>query len=54
MEEKPLTYSQLVQYTEKSLIPQLEERFVSKREFNDFKNESLGNQDKILGKLDIF
>jgi len=42
MEEKPLTFSQL------------EEKFVSKREFNDFKNESLGNQDKIFGKLDIF
>jgi len=52
MEEKPLTYTQLVEYTEKSLIPQLREVFVTKTEFNDFKNKTLTNQDKILEKLD--
>ena len=52
MEEKPLTLTNLEKYNKEVLIPELEERFVVKKEFNDFKNKSLSNQDKILEKLD--
>lgn len=51
--QKPLTLEQFIEYNENVLIPELEERFATKKEFNDFKNESLTNQDKILKKLDI-
>jgi len=65
--QKPLTLKTLAAYNQEVLFPYLEERFVSKREFNDFKNEmtdfknemtdfkneSLTNQDAILKKLDI-
>jgi hypothetical protein len=52
MEEKPLTYSQLVKYTEESLIPQLEERLVTKKEFNEFKNKIYEDIDSLTGKVD--
>ena len=58
--QKPLTLKTLAAYNQEVLFPYLEERFVSRREFNDFKNEmtdfkneSLTNQDAILKKLDI-
>jgi hypothetical protein len=52
MEEKPLTYSQLVKYTEESLIPQLEDRLVTKKEFNEFKNKIYEDIDSLTGKVD--
>lgn len=48
----PANYNQMVKYNEEILIPQLKDIFVSKKEFNEFKNESLTNQDKMLKKLD--
>lgn len=52
MEEKPLTYSQLVQYAEGSLIPQLKEAFVTKDDFNDFKNKIYQDLDILIKKVD--
>jgi len=52
MEEKPLTYSQLVEYGEKSLIPQLKEVFVTKDEFNKFKNKLYKDIDSLIEKVD--
>jgi len=52
MEEKPLTYTQLVEYTEKSLIPQLEERLVSNKEFKEFKNKIYDDLDGLIEKAD--
>ncbi len=50
----------LVKYNEEVLFPFLDERFVTKTEFqglktefHEFKDESLTGQDKILKKLDI-
>jgi len=51
MEEKPLTYSQLVEYGEKSLIPQLKEVFVTKDEFNKFKNKLYKDIDSLIEKV---
>lgn len=58
--QKPLTLDALASYNQEVLFPALEERFVTKREFanfknefKDFKNESLTNQDAALKKLDI-
>jgi hypothetical protein len=58
--QKPLTLDGLATYNQEVLFPALEERFVTKKEFNgfkkefkDFKNESLTNQDAMLKKLDI-
>lgn len=52
MEEKPLTFSQLVEYSEKSLIPQLKEIFITKNEFNDFKDKIYKDIDSLIGKVD--
>jgi len=52
MEEKPLTLSQLIEYGEKSLIPQLEEKFVSKREFSEFKDKIYKDIDYLIEKVD--
>jgi mevalonate kinase len=52
MEEKPLTFSQLVEYTEKSLVPQLEEKLVNKREFNEFKDKIYKDIDSLIVKAD--
>lgn len=50
--QKPLTYSQLVEYTEKLLIPQLEEKLVNEREFNEFKDKIYKNIDSLIAKVD--
>ncbi len=57
--QKPLTLKELVDYNQKVLFPFLEETFATKKalnelrnEFNEFKNDSLTNQDAILKKLD--
>ncbi|PIR72432.1 MAG: hypothetical protein COU42_01075 [Candidatus Nealsonbacteria bacterium CG10_big_fil_rev_8_21_14_0_10_36_24] len=52
MEEKPLTFSKLVEYTEKSLIPQLEEKLITKDEFNEFKNKIYKDIDSLIEKVD--
>ena len=52
-ESKPLTLEVLADYNQKVLLPALNEHFATKKEFNDFKNSSLTNQDTILKKLDI-
>jgi len=51
--QKPLTLETLTDYNQEVLFPFLEERFVAKKEFNDFKDKSLTNQDKMLKKLDL-
>jgi len=73
--QKPLTLNELANYNQKVLFPLLEEKFLTKREFElfkkidfselkkdvnrlrddfqNFKNQSLTNQDKMLKKLDI-
>lgn len=51
--QKPLTLEALADYNQTVLFPVLEERIVTKKQFNDFKNESLTNQDAMLKKLDI-
>jgi len=64
---KPLTLETLATYNQEVLFPALEERFVTKnefqehrnefqdlkKEFEEFKDETLTNEDKILKKLDI-
>ncbi len=50
--QKPLTYSQLVEYTEKLLIPQLEEKLVNEREFNEFKDKMYRDVDSLITKVD--
>ena len=52
MEEKPLTFSQLVEYTEKSLIPLMEEKFVTKGEFSEFKSRVYRDLDSLITKVD--
>jgi len=73
--QKPLTLNELTNYNQKVLFPLLEERFLTKKEFElfkkidfselkkdvdrlrddlqNFKNQSLANQDKMLKKLDL-
>jgi len=51
--QKPLTLDGLATYNQEVLLPAVEERFVSKKEFRTFKNKSLTNQDAMLKKLDI-
>ena len=58
--QKPLTLKELIDYNQEVLFLFLEERFVTKKEFNnfkkeftDFKDETLSTDDKILKKLDI-
>lgn len=65
--EKPLTLKGLVEYNHSVLFPTLEERFVTKREFFElkedvnglrgefsvFKDQSLSIYDEILNKLDV-
>ena len=52
LEEKPLTFSQLVEYTEKSLIPLMEEKFVTKGEFSEFKSRVYRDLDSLITKVD--
>ncbi len=58
--QKPLTLEGLADYTQEVLLPAMDERFVTKKGFNnfkdemtEFKDETLTNFDKILKKLDI-
>ena len=51
--QKPLTLDALATYNQEVLFPAMEERFVTKKEFKSFKNETLTNQDAMLKKLDI-
>jgi len=51
--EKPLTLNQLAEYNRTVLFPAMEERFLTKKEFETFKNETLTNMDDIIKKLDI-
>ena len=58
--QKPLTLDALATYNQEVLLPAMDERFVTKKEFKDFKNEfkdfkneTLTGQDEILKKLDI-
>lgn len=50
--QKPLTLETLADYNQKVFFPAMDERFATKTEFKEFKNESLTNQDKMLKKLD--
>ncbi|MBU3905383.1 MAG: hypothetical protein KJ906_04525 [Nanoarchaeota archaeon] len=50
--QKALTLSDLAKYNQKILFPALEEFFLSKTEFKEFKEESFKNQDSIIKKLD--
>jgi len=61
--QKPLTLDELIEYNQKVLLPFLEEHFaskeflienfVTKKEFEEFKNETLTNFDAIQKKLDV-
>ena len=51
--QKTLTLDVLADYNQKVFFPALDEHFATKKEFNEFKNTSLTNQDKMLQKLDI-
>ena len=51
--QTPLTLEVLIDYHREIFIPELKEIFAGKKEFEDFKNKSLTNQDKMLKKLDI-
>ena len=66
--QKPLTLDQLAEYNREVLLPafdnrinkildvkidDLKETFISKDEFNRFKDEALTNMDAMLKKLDI-
>ena len=50
---EPLTLKMFADYNQKVLLPALEEKFVAKEEFNNFKDRSLTNQDAILKDLSI-
>ncbi len=51
--KKPLTLEELMNYNDKVFIPALEERFVSKKEFQDFQDKNFKILDAILKKSDI-
>jgi hypothetical protein len=59
--QKPLTLDELIEYNQKVLFPFLEEIFLTKKEFQEFKNkefqgfknEVLTNFDTIQKKLDV-
>lgn len=50
---EPLTLEALADYGQNVLLPAMDEHFATKKEFNEFKNSSLANQDAMLKKLDI-
>ncbi len=57
--QKPLTLGVLIEYNQKVFFPALDEHFATKnelkefrKEFKEFKNENLTNQDKMFKKLD--
>lgn len=49
---KPLTFSELVDHTHKILFPAMEERFIAKKEFTGFKKEFTGFKNDAIGSLD--
>lgn len=51
--QKPLTLEQFIEYNEKVLIPELEDKFVTKKEFNEFKDKIYTDVDGLSKKLDI-
>ena len=51
--ETPLTLQQLVGYSQEILFPAMEERFATKSELENFRNQTLSNHDQIFKKLDI-
>jgi hypothetical protein len=51
--QKPLTLDELIEYNQKVLMPFLEEHFVTKKEFQEFKNQVFINFDAIQKKLDV-
>ncbi|MDI6603063.1 MAG: hypothetical protein QME57_03030 [Patescibacteria group bacterium] len=51
-DQKQLTLAALIDYNQEVLFPALEKSFVTKQEFNNFKNKSLTNQNKMLKKLE--
>ena len=50
---EPLTLEACINYNQKVLLPALEEKFATKKEFGDFRDSSLTNQDAILKNIDI-
>jgi hypothetical protein len=44
---------ELIEYNQKVLLPFLEEHFVTKKEFQEFKNQVFINFDAIQKKLDV-
>ncbi|MEK7160669.1 MAG: hypothetical protein AAB724_01430 [Patescibacteria group bacterium] len=50
--QKPLTLEILADYNQKVFFPALDEHFTTKKEFNEFKDKVLTNEDKMLKKLD--
>lgn len=50
---QPLTLEMLMEYNSKVFLSELKEVFVSKNEFNEFKDKNAITLDKILKKLDI-
>jgi len=57
---KALTFDQLVEYDQKVLLPAIDEivnertkNFVTKDEFNGFKDKTADNFDHVFKKLDI-
>ncbi len=50
---RPLTLEMLADYNQQVLLPAMDERFVVKQEFNQFRDKNLTAQDEILKKLDL-
>ena len=48
-----LTLNGLVTYNQEVVFPFMKEQFAGKKEFNDFKDKALTNQDKMLKRLDV-
>ena len=51
--QKPLTLEILASYNREVLFPWMKENFITKTEFEDFKNKNTTSQDGMLKKLDI-
>ncbi len=49
--KEPLTLDKLVEYNQEVMLPYMEERFATKNDLIQFKDEILKGQDKILGML---
>jgi len=51
--QKPLTLDKLIEYNQKVLIPFLKENFITRKEFQELRNEILTHFDVIHKKLDV-